>query len=635
MKKAARDPFEVKLSPEKAEELVLWLSREIDAAIAARDRVVGNNGWIERAHLRYEGGEALTKQTPWPGCANLGSFLITEKVDAMRARLTSTVFTDPIWTVEGFGQAAERAPFVEMFMQWKAEATRLQQPVGRAFHNALIEGTGVLEVSDRVVWRKGIRRINALFQRDAETGAVMLDPKGQPVLVRKQDGSFEEATADEPAASMIVNTPVRASAGPSYRVVSLRDFFLLPGHAAERDDLWGYAKRVYRRLPDLQKAEKDGYYKNVADLNETGEREQTTQEANQGQDIAVQYGQTAEKEIWEVTLLADLDNDGFEEWYVVTLSILHKVLLRVQYQDYKTPHYALFVPFPRPNSVYGYPFAETKLGSLYDEHEALRNMFADRSNLATAAPLLQVEGSAWNPGSRPFGPRQVIPVRDLNEIKQLEIRDVPNSVGVQLSGVLMAAERISGMNDTTTGVQAQQDRTLGEVRLVTEQSWIRIDEVVKNSQEGMETLFDILLIVWREKLADEPEPMPSELQQALVGLGTASDDTQITAALLDGAFRGKPRGSVEASDFSKMRADFAQLLTALTQMSQAMPGLAQHLQQPNVIRSILSQMVRIYRWPDRQALLASFTGQPPAPPQLPPGALPAPSMEPNGSSSGA
>src|SRR5258708_25146234 len=51
--------------------------------------------------------------------------------------------------VEGFGKSAERAWLVEEFHQWKADQTKLQSAVGRAVHNALIEGTGILEVRDR------------------------------------------------------------------------------------------------------------------------------------------------------------------------------------------------------------------------------------------------------------------------------------------------------------------------------------------------------------------------------------------------------------------------------------------------------------------------------------------------------
>jgi hypothetical protein len=619
-RKTKKDPFEVKLSEEKAKELTEFLAREINYAMTARMSIVGSDGWLDDAHAKYIGGDPnLTVDTPWPGAANLGSWIVTESVDAMRARIMATVFTDPIWVVEGFGQSAERAPIVEEFHQWKADQTKLAQFVGRAVHNSLIEGTGVLEVSDRTYMRKTVGRKKVQLQVDHETGLTTIGDDGQPVFVRDDKGNTVEPDDPNTPHAVIVGTSlVRASAGPSYRVLSLKDFYILPGHASERDEVWGYAKRFWLRLAELKCRERDGYYNNTEALGGPASSERMTGTggvsdvdgmARRGQDIAPQQDEvTAEKEIWELTLLLDLDDDGYQEWYVVTFSATYRTILRVQYENYDTPSYILLVPFPRPNSVYGFSYSKDKLGSLYDEHSALRNMFADRMTLKTSAPMMQVEGSPWNPAERPFAPGEVLPVRDPNELKQLEIADVPQSVVAAMKEVIAAKERLSGMNDTTTGQLADANRTLGEVKLVTQQSWIRIDEVVKNLQQGFEDLFNILNSIWKNKLQDTPEPWPGDMMVSMQERAIQVGD-QITADILDGSFRGKPRGSVEASDFSQMRADFVQLITAITQLSQTVPALKVQLNQPRTIRSLFSEIIRVYRWPDRASLLGTFTGE--------------------------
>lgn len=635
-KKTKRDPFEVKLSEEKTNELIEFLAREIDYAMMARMAVVGDDGSLDDAHMKYEQGDGqLTKDTPWPGASNLGSWICTEAVDAMRARIMATIFTDPIWVVEGFGRDAERAPVIEEFQQWKADQTKLPKFLGRAVHNSLVEGTGVLEVNDKTVLRKTLKTMNALIQVDHTTGQMTLDPNtGSPIFVRDNNNMFVQAQGDQPSARTIVSEVVRTSAGPSYRVIGLKDFYILPGHASEIEDVWAYAKRVFVRLADLKRSEKDGYYVNVDALAGPASNDRATPSGGigdvntlqkRGQDIAPQQTEeTSEKELWEITLLMDLDDDGFEEWYVVTFSYLYRTILRVQYQNYNTPTYILLVPFPRPDSVYGYSYVKDKLGSLYDEHTALRNMFTDRMALKTGAPMLQVEGSPWNPADRPFGPMEVIPVRDMNEIKQLEIADVPQSVILAMKEVVSAKERLSGMNDTTTGQLADANRTLGEVRLVTQQSWIRIDEVVRNLQQGLEDLFDILLVIWKNKLRESPEQWPGDMVAMMQGRAIQGIGKELTADVLEGTFRGKPRGSVEASDFSQMRADMVQMITAITQLGQGVPALQAQLNNPTVIRSILTQIARVYRWPDRANLVGTFTGLPPAPPpglsQAPPGA---------------
>lgn len=631
-KKTDRDPFEVRLSQAKEDDLKLFLARELDYAIMARMSIVGDNGSLDDAHEKYLGGDAsLTKDTPWPGAANLGSPLVTEKVDALRARIMATIFTDPIWVVEGLGAAAERAWVVEEFHQWKADQTKLQPALGRAIHNSLIEGTGVLEVNDLTVLRKGTRQIHAAVQMDPATHTVVLGDTGHPQPIRDPNGKFVEATdPNQPSVKMVISDIVRSTAGPSYRVLSLKDFYILPGHASEREDIFGYAKRIFRRLEELQGRQKQGYYENVENLGGDASSDvlaptagvgNATDRLREGQDIAPQqHAVTAEKEIWELTLLLDLDDDDYEEWYIITWSQIHRQILRIQYQNYDTPQYIVLTPFPRPNSVYGFSFAKDKLGSLYDEHVALRNMSMDRMILKTNAPILQLDGGIWQPALKPWGPGKVITVRQPDELKQMEVADVPTSIVQQQGQVLSFAERLSGMNDTTTGQMSQQDRTLGEVRLVTQQSWIRIDEVVKNLQQAIEDLFQILNTMWRMKLEATPEPWPGDLvtamQQRAIDMGP-----MITADVLAGAFRGKPRGSVEASDFSQMRADTVQMITALTQLSQTVPAVKMQLNNPTVIRSILTQIARIYRWPDRQNLVANFNGQgppPPPPPEPPP-----------------
>lgn len=619
-KKTQRDPFEVKLSPDRESELVNFLCFEIDEAEAARSRIVGDNQRIDRAHQMYEGQDRLTKDTPWPDCANLGSFIITEKVDALEASIVATLFADPVWIVEGAGTSAEKAPFVEAFMQWKSEQAKLQTFLARVTHNSLIEGTGVLKVHDKVVKRGALKKIRALLQMDPDTGQIVMDETGMPIPVLQTNGKFAEAEEGEGAIDMVIRDVTRTTNGPAFRVLSLKNFFVLPGHAAEREDIWGYVEKIYKRLPDLECKEHEGFYKNVDKLTRASDRQQTPQEQRSGVDIPSQFDRTAEKEIYECTLLMDLDDDGYEEWYVVTLSKVHRTLLRVQYQDFGTPHYIMYTPFPRPNSVYGYSYAIDKMGSLYDENAAHRNMFADRSALATNAPIMQVEGGLWDPAAHPWAPGARIPVRDVNnELKQFEVKDVPNSVITALQMDYGNAERLSGQSDATAGVTPQQDRTLGEVQMVAQRSFNRINANIKNFQEGMEDLFDLILMIWRNKLEEEPEPMPGELVRAMLERGSQMEDGEmITADMLRGVFRGKPHGSVESADFKVMRGEFAQMMTALTQLAQAVPALGAHLNNPVVIRSIVSQIARVYNWPDRANLVATFTGMMPMQPGMDP-----------------
>src|SRR5688572_21811371 len=115
-----RDAFEVSLTPVQEKELAARLSEEIQEALDARISIVGDDQLVDGWHKLYEGGDRkITKNTPWPGAANLTSWIGTEKVDAVRSRVVQTIFSDPIYVVEGWGDDAEKVPFVEQFHQWK------------------------------------------------------------------------------------------------------------------------------------------------------------------------------------------------------------------------------------------------------------------------------------------------------------------------------------------------------------------------------------------------------------------------------------------------------------------------------------------------------------------------------------
>src|SRR5690606_2793098 len=127
-RRTAPDPCAVRLTAQQA--------------LDARSAIIMPDGLIDYWHALYEQRRRVGLG-PWPGAADLASYIVTEKVDALRARLMKTIFVEPVWVVEGWGEAAKRAPIVEEFHQWKVEEERLQSKLGRVLHLALIEGTGI------------------------------------------------------------------------------------------------------------------------------------------------------------------------------------------------------------------------------------------------------------------------------------------------------------------------------------------------------------------------------------------------------------------------------------------------------------------------------------------------------------
>jgi len=617
----ATDPLRVPVPEADATALVTWLADEVQGALDARARVIGAGGDLDYWQWLYEQGRRATKDKPWADAADLGSYIPTEKVDALRARLVRTIFTEPIWVVEGWGADAARAPLVEEWHQWKAEEERLQGILGKVLHQSLVEGTGVLEVYEKAERRVQTRRERVMPRLNPD-GGFELDARGLPQPDRDEAGAFVPVLRDEaPSVEVLVRDPSVVRRGPGYRVLSLRDFLVLPGHAQDTQGVWGYAKRFWRRMPDLRQREAEGVYRDVDRLDDADEREQTQAMRLAGQEIATQRGPTAEKELWEVQFLADLDEDGLEEWYVATLSVSRRVLLRLQHEDLGRPRYLLFTPLPRPDSVYGYSLVGHKLATVAEEHTALRNMIADRSALVTNAPIKRMAGALWDPAEQPWGARAVIDVRDPRELEPVTVPDVPTSAIERERNIVTVAERVSGLNDVALGTLPQQDRTLGEVQLVTEQSFVRMEESIHYLQETLEDLWVLRQELWLRALETgeaRGEAVPAGMVRSLEMRGVELEQAgTITAANLRGKFRGKPRGSVETADLMRLRQDFNGLLQAFAALGKMFPMVGQYLGQPQAVRALLEQALRVYRVPDRQAFLGA-PGMPlMAPPLLP------------------
>jgi hypothetical protein len=639
LQRARETAFDVKFKPGQQDALVHFLHDEITRAVAARSSIIDPGGDLDYWHWLYAQGKRNVKDAPFPGAADLSTWLITEKIDAMRSRFVKTIFVEPVWTVEGWGKAAERAPMVEEFHQWKVEDERLQSWLQRVFDLALIEGTGVLECAERTDLRKQ-RKVRSLQPERNPFGALRLSPDAQPLPALDPRGQFLDVDNPDEQGGMdaVVDEIVPVRRGPNYRVVSLRDFLILPGHAQDDSEVWGYAKRFWRRLTELEQRVGEHVYDKdaVAQLAQVSDREASplpSPVAMTGQQIATQdHRRTIEKELWELQMVADLDDDGIDEWYIVTFSAVHRVILRCKLDDLGMPRYHLFRPYPNPLSVYGRSHVE-KLASLGEEHAGVRNAIADRSNFVNNAPLKRLASSSWDPDEEPWGPGAIITVNDPNDVAPMQLPDVPNSMMSREGSIIQAGERLSGLNDVSLGATPDASRTLGEVQMVTEQSFVRIEESIRNMQETLENLFKCRHELWRRAADEAPMEPSTRFIMDLAARGIDLPEGGITSGVLAGQFHGKPRGSVESADRNKQRGNFNGFMAVIGGFAQMNPGLQQTLSSPDVLVPLFEQALRLFDVPNRsQFMRAMRTWQvqdaqqkqmaamaPPAPPGMPPG----------------
>lgn len=611
MPKTQRKAFEINLSDDQRDELTLELCYALDQALAARS-VTDQD--VEYWHILYEQGRTRVNSGPWQDAADLTSYLGTQYVDVLRSQIVSTVMTDPVYTVEGYGDAAAKAPFIEEFHQWQLEEEGFQSVFARAAHLSLIEPRPVIEVYEDTIRRPVRKTMKAALQLGPD-GAALVGPDMKPVLQRNPDTTYVEVQDPTiPHAEVEIDSFETVCRGPRERVIAYRDFLVLPGHATDKSEVWGYAKRFFRRLDDLRERAAAGLYdeKAVEDLGSDDERPSETTLAGEPIGVAAKDGSdVVEKELWELLILKDLDGKGLR-WYIATVQKDKQILLRIQYDDIGRPRYFPLIPFPRPNSLEGYSYIGHKLITVIEEHTAWRNMVADDASMQLQLPLKRMTGALWDPDVEPIGPKSVITVRAMNEIEFMQ-RQSNSVVGVErIRDAERAGERLSGINDASAGVTSQDKRTLGEVELITQQSQGRTSEAVKNIQETLEDIAQVRHLLWKRALS-EPQAQPIELPPSVLqGLEFRGADItnylpnkQMTAQMFEGAFRFKPRGSVENADKRAQRNDLNQMVMALASLSKVNPMIAFIMQTPQAAKALLEQVCRLYNVQDKQAFLGS------------------------------
>lgn len=585
--------------------LCRWLCDELDNALSARSGVESE---IKYAWAIYQQDRTRGRNTPWPDAADLTSPYGAEYVDALHARIMANTFTDTVWMVEGWGESAVKAPFVEEFHQRAQEDERYQGYEDERVLRALIEGVGTLEITESVELRRQQDRKRVKLRLN--DGAPVLGEDDKPELEQDEHGAFVEAQGEEPSADVDVDSLEPVRIGPDYDVIPYLDFLTLPNHAKSKKEIWGYAKRFWRRVPELDAKVSLGMYDKqaVKDIGTDNEKFETGTEAPSTLPVPPQDGPLAQKELWEVQFLADCDGQG-ERWYRATVSKDRYKLLRLKVDD-RTTRYNQFIPFPKPGSAgRGYSLITNKMITVIEEDTAIRNLRADKAALKAAQPILRKVNALWDPYEQPWGPNRVLDVRDPSEISLLQgIEDVSNGVMLWKQDVRTDGDRLLGTNDTALGQNTEDTKTLGEIQLRAGYSEVRINVILKRHAESVEEVGQARHTIWKRTLRERENLPPmratriGRMADGIEVSGLGADGT-VSADLLEGIYWFKPKGSVETSDLMRVRSDFVGFLQALGPLMQVNPQLGMLLRTVPAAKSIMKQAMRVFRWPDKQSII--------------------------------
>jgi hypothetical protein len=619
---ASRDPFDLVLPAPTRSALAKYLCDEIQAGLDARS---GQEREIDYYWILYEQARTRTgRNLPWANAADLTSYIAAKAVDSLQAQIMSAVWASPVWAVEGYGDAAGRAPIVEEIDQWWAEEEGLQGVLDRLSLMALVETRGLLEIAEGTEMRAVRKRINAKLVIDPETGGIVYNEKLEPEKALDEEGSFIEATSEEPAAETVIDAWERVRTGPVYRILPYRDSLILPAHARDKQDITGYGKRIWKRYPELQLMAQQGVYDKAAieDLPRHGERDNEPGLERAGVSVAPQEPFASEVELWEVLTLLDLKAfcaaygvkapRGTKEgarWYLTTLHLGTNQLLRMQFDDLERSRFVPFILYPRADrATEGYSLVGHKLITTIEEHTAWRNMAADRAAMQVQVPIKRMTGALWDPLEQPWGAGAVIDVRAMEEIQPFEVSDLTPAALTHIQMMEHTADLVSGVNDIAAGQVNTESRTLGEVQLATANAGVRTSLVIRRFQEAMEEVWQIRHAIRKRMLAESGDvDMPASIMGNLEGrganVGQYLPEGKVTAALLDGAFRGKPRGSVETADPNVNRQNWIQFLQILPTLMQT---FGMQTQDPMTLaRAVWRETLRVFKVENTQAFLGS------------------------------
>jgi hypothetical protein len=627
------DPFDVKLSDDDKATLTRRLCDAVRVGLTARDSIIQDGGWIDFWYSLYEqqpqrSGPSRQEQAS----ADLTSPIGTQMVDTLTAIAGKTINVEPIYVVEGIGADQAKAPAVEEFMQWRLEEMRAQGELIVAIQQAFIEEGAILEACEDALEVRRTKTVKAQIQK-AEDGAMLLDIKGNPVPVMGDDGEPvpAEDTAEEFTECVHKYTDT-VRRGASLRRHSLKDFLFLPGHAKSQREAWGQAVRFWMPLDELRQAEEYGTYSDVDRLGTSNERETREEHNRAGVSVEVDSASDkVEKELWRIQFYANLDGKGIC-FYIATISLEHECILRLK-MDWIGRFRSVYLnPYPRPTGIYGYSLIGHKLLTTIEGHTAWRNMNADRGMLAANKPMKRLHGSMWEPDIQPIGAGQVIDVGDMRELEELQIADVTAQAFQREREFYEEAARIVGVSDILASVNPKVQRTLGENEMVTEQSFTRAENPIRNIQEGaLEDLFEIIHAIEVKALEDAEtgvEPPAGIAQNVQLRMQPDNqepgDDAAFafTADMLRGRFRGKPRGSSETADPNRRVNTWVNSLEIADRAAKANPYFANQLASPDVGKALMQQYVDLTKPRDKAAFLT------PAPPPMPPPGMAPPGMHP-------
>ena len=185
-----------------------------------------------------------------------------------------------------------------------------------------------------------------------------------------------------------------------------------------------------------------------------------------------------------------LNADNIYEYHIVTMASTEQgepqtIRFEKNTLDKQFIPMGIFRPIDRLGKFYGYGLIEPSTGILDAEEDTL-NMSMEALWTDISKPMEYNPQNLLDIQSLEYRPRTLVPVRNLGQsVKVMETPQLPvGSVQYVQTFLQQSKQNVSGITDFQTGAeQAQGGKTLGEVRIKTQESNARIAMIVEAFEE--------------------------------------------------------------------------------------------------------------------------------------------------------
>ena len=490
-----------------------FLQKSVDYSVKARSE------WQQKLPTWYRQykGLVVAKDFPWEGCSNLHIPITGIIVDTLVSRMINPIFgTNPIVTARGVSEQPiggqtpqpkegqenllngngnappkkesdhEKAHDVENMLDFILQKRIQVYPIIQDWvRESLIYGRGIV----KIVWRKTVRKYTRkLNQTQAEDEVEVFQNKvssgdATPEMLEFLDQMLQIAQNNDWLNQPIVTIEREEAVydNPDWIFIPVEDFIYHP-RAIDITTAPYVGHRFREDFDDLLKAQDDGMYANVEELNVTGGQasnlsisetgEESLKDVQTLQEGYEQQAHEAADELEEFELVEfhgkyDIDGDGRMEDCIATFCPKQDVLLSFRETDLmhgKKPFSEIRM-FPVPGRFECQGVCEI-ITDLQQELNDIHNMRIDNGTITNATmfwydPNSDIDPEIHRPGPGvgfPAGPNQfgVVQTGDVkfSSFREEEMvrRLIQDRIGV--SDFAIGNDATAGRNKTATGVSA-------------------------------------------------------------------------------------------------------------------------------------------------------------------------------------